>query len=119
MGKVVRALLQAGILLTVTAVVATSATAQEGLGGEAGAPAQAQAPVEPVESASLMPALYILTAVVGGVAVVMTVLLAVGMGDLSRQKELSEGELRLRRLLKEDTGFAAGRQKTPPPNEKT
>jgi hypothetical protein len=100
-------------------VVATSATALEGLGGEAGALVRVQSPVEPVESSSLMPALYLLTAVVAGVAAVMTVLLAVGMGDLSRQKDFSEGELRLRRLLKEDTGFTAGRQKTPPPNEKT
>jgi hypothetical protein len=119
MGKGVRSLLAAGILGALTALVTTPARAQETLGGEAAAPVQVQAPVEPVDSASLMPALYVVTAVVGGVAALMTVLLAVGMGDLSRRKELSEGELRLRRLLKEDTGFAAGRQKTLPPNEKT
>lgn len=120
MNRTVRALLWAGILVAVTALVPASATAQETVGGEAAPSAQVQSPVEPVESASLMPALYILTAVVGGVAALMTVLLAVGMGDLSRQRELSEGELRLRRLLKEDdTGFAAGRQKVPPSGGKS
>jgi uncharacterized membrane protein len=119
MDRTVRALAWAGILVAVTALVAASAIAQEGLGGEAGAPLRAQAPVEPVDSASLMPALYLLTAVVGGVAALVTVLLAVGVGDLSQRQERSEGERRLLRLLKEgDTGFTAGRPK-PPPGEKT
>jgi hypothetical protein len=102
------------MLLALTASLASSATAQEAVGGEASAPVPARTAVEPVDQASLMPVLYFLTAVVGGVALLMTVLLAIGMGDLSQRKELSEGERRLTRMLgKSKTEFKEGREKTP------
>jgi len=109
-----RALFVAGILLALSTLAATSAMAQEAVGGEVSAPAPPQTPVEPVDQGSLMPVLYVLTAVVGGVAALMTVLLVLGLGDMSQRRELSEGERRLTRMLGESkTDFKEGREKTP------
>ena len=109
-----RALFVAGMLLVLSLLVATTVTAQEAVGGDAGAPVPKATPLEPVDQGSLVPVLYVLTAVVGGVAALMTVLLALGLGDLSQRRELSEGERRLIRMLGESkTEFKEGREKTP------
>lgn len=73
-----------------------------------------------IDPQSLMPTLYMLVAGVAAAAVAVTILLALGMGDVSKKKRLAQGEKELVRMLGEsESEFQEGRRQGELPTQTT
>ena len=111
----------AAAVLLATWVGAGALFAQEAVGGEGAIPTPTPgATTVSLDTESLMPTLYLLVVLVAGVAVLVTIMLALGRGDITAKQKASEGERRLGRMLDEsETDFKEGRERGQLPTQMT